>query len=150
MPDDTLPWAVQKLLSSSICHLDYGLPWGEGSTSSIVFTRLRHCALMVGHNGATWRPSALAMRPYVTLLWPIVVHLAWTFFCRLNCITVEPELFMYGWNCCFKGILGSGFALKVQQKQRQKHFNRQIPAAATLIQVLSALRSWATECLRLE
>ena len=33
-----------------------------------------------------------------------------------------------------KGILGSGFALKVQQKQRQKHFNRQIPAAATLIQ----------------
>lgn len=34
----------------------------------------------------------------------------------------------------FQGILGSGFALKVQQKQRQKHFNRQIPAAATLIQ----------------
>ncbi|TSK19995.1 Potassium voltage-gated channel subfamily KQT member 1 [Bagarius yarrelli] len=32
------------------------------------------------------------------------------------------------------GILGSGFALKVQQKQRQKHFNRQIPAAAGLIQ----------------
>ncbi|CAF0820217.1 unnamed protein product, partial [Brachionus calyciflorus] len=32
------------------------------------------------------------------------------------------------------GILGSGFALKVQQKQRQKHFNRQIPAAAALIQ----------------
>ena len=25
----------------------------------------------------------------------------------------------------FQGILGSGFALKVQQKQRQKHFNRQ-------------------------
>ncbi|XP_068018492.1 potassium voltage-gated channel subfamily KQT member 1-like [Melanerpes formicivorus] len=34
------------------------------------------------------------------------------------------------------GILGSGFALKVQQKQRQKHFNRQIPAAAALIQTL--------------
>uniref|UniRef100_A0A8C7MGR6 Potassium voltage-gated channel subfamily KQT member 1 n=2 Tax=Oncorhynchus kisutch TaxID=8019 RepID=A0A8C7MGR6_ONCKI len=34
------------------------------------------------------------------------------------------------------GILGSGFALKVQQKQRQKHFNRQIPAAASLIQAL--------------
>eukprot|EP00057_Strongylocentrotus_purpuratus_P004868 XP_003729658.1 PREDICTED: potassium voltage-gated channel subfamily KQT member 1 isoform X2 [Strongylocentrotus purpuratus] len=32
------------------------------------------------------------------------------------------------------GILGSGFALKVQHKQRQKHFSRQIPAAATLIQ----------------
>lgn len=36
----------------------------------------------------------------------------------------------------FQGILGSGFALKVQQKQRQKHFNRQIPAAAMLIQSL--------------
>lgn len=34
------------------------------------------------------------------------------------------------------GILGSGFALKVQQQQRQKHFSRQIPAAATLIQTL--------------
>jgi len=38
-----------------------------------------------------------------------------------------------------QGILGSGFALKVQQKQRQKHFNRQIPAAASLIQVKSIL-----------
>ena len=36
----------------------------------------------------------------------------------------------------FQGILGSGFALKVQQKQRQKHFNRQIPAAARLIQAV--------------
>lgn len=35
----------------------------------------------------------------------------------------------------FQGILGSGFALKVQQKQRQKHYNKQIPVAATLIQV---------------
>ncbi|XP_060770547.1 potassium voltage-gated channel subfamily KQT member 1 isoform X3 [Neoarius graeffei] len=34
------------------------------------------------------------------------------------------------------GILGSGFALKVQQKHRQKHFNRQIPAAASLIQAM--------------
>jgi len=57
---------------------------------------------------------------------------------------------MYGLNCCFKGILGSGFALKVQQKQRQKHFNRQIPAAATLIQVLSVLHSIVTERLGLE
>ena len=41
-------------------------------------------------------------------------------------------------NCylCAQGILGSGFALKVQQKQRQKHYNRQIPAAAQLIQCL--------------
>ena len=41
--------------------------------------------------------------------------------------------------CWLQGILGSGFALKVQQKQRQKHFNRQIPAAATLIQVISCV-----------
>ncbi|CAJ1049236.1 potassium voltage-gated channel subfamily KQT member 1.1 isoform X1 [Xyrichtys novacula] len=41
------------------------------------------------------------------------------------------------------GILGSGFALKVQQKQRQKHFNRQIPAAACLIQ--TAWRCYAVE-----
>ncbi|XP_018538884.1 potassium voltage-gated channel subfamily KQT member 1.1 isoform X2 [Lates calcarifer] len=41
------------------------------------------------------------------------------------------------------GILGSGFALKVQQKQRQKHFNRQIPAAACLIQ--TAWRCCAVE-----
>ncbi|XP_053722273.1 potassium voltage-gated channel subfamily KQT member 1.1 [Synchiropus splendidus] len=41
------------------------------------------------------------------------------------------------------GILGSGFALKVQQKQRQKHFNRQIPAAASLIQ--NAWRCFAVE-----
>uniref|UniRef100_A0A3B4ALK2 IKs producing slow voltage-gated potassium channel subunit alpha KvLQT1 n=1 Tax=Periophthalmus magnuspinnatus TaxID=409849 RepID=A0A3B4ALK2_9GOBI len=39
------------------------------------------------------------------------------------------------------GILGSGFALKVQQKQRQKHFNRQIPAAACLIQVSKSFLS---------
>ena len=42
----------------------------------------------------------------------------------------DPVLFRH------QGILGSGFALKVQQKQRQKHFNRQIPAAAQLIQCL--------------
>ncbi|GAB6030698.1 Potassium voltage-gated channel sub KQT member 1 [Chamberlinius hualienensis] len=32
------------------------------------------------------------------------------------------------------GILGSGFALKVQQKQRHKQFSKQFPAAACLIQ----------------
>ncbi|CAH1800330.1 unnamed protein product [Owenia fusiformis] len=47
-----------------------------------------------------------------------------------NEMSVFDKMFLLG------GILGSGFALKVQQKQRQKHFNRQIPAAATLIQCL--------------
>uniref|UniRef100_A0A4W4GLM7 Potassium voltage-gated channel subfamily KQT member 1 n=1 Tax=Electrophorus electricus TaxID=8005 RepID=A0A4W4GLM7_ELEEL len=44
------------------------------------------------------------------------------------------------------GILGSGFALKVQQKQRQKHFNRQIPAAASLIQVSMKLLTFFFFC----
>ena len=35
-----------------------------------------------------------------------------------------------------KGILGSGFALKVQQQQRQKHMIRRRVPAATLIQSL--------------
>lgn len=35
-----------------------------------------------------------------------------------------------------QGILGSGFALKVQQQQRQKHMIRRRAPAATLIQVL--------------
>lgn len=48
-------------------------------------------------------------------------------------IVLRYEVLCY---CIIQGILGSGFALKVQQKQRQKHFNRQIPAAATLIQCL--------------
>ena len=34
------------------------------------------------------------------------------------------------------GILGSGFALKVQAMQRQKHLNRRRAPAATLIQCL--------------
>lgn len=34
------------------------------------------------------------------------------------------------------GILGSGFALKVQSMQRQKHLNRRRAPAATLIQCL--------------
>lgn len=35
-----------------------------------------------------------------------------------------------------QGILGSGFALKVQQQQRQKHMIRRRQPAATLIQSL--------------
>jgi len=55
-----------------------GLWWAEGSTSSVVYARLRQCALIGWHIGATWRirlnsPSAAAMRPYVKLLWPLVI-----------------------------------------------------------------------------
>nr|KAG5688027.1 hypothetical protein BaRGS_026817 [Batillaria attramentaria] len=41
-----------------------------------------------------------------------------------------------------KGILGSGFALKVQQQQRQKHLNRRRVPAAELIQCLWRERPW--------
>ena len=40
------------------------------------------------------------------------------------------------YNLTFQGILGSGFALKVQQQQRQKHLIRRRVPAATLIQCL--------------
>jgi len=77
MPDGTLPWAVQKRLNRSICRLGCGLSWAKVSTSSIVFTRWRQCAHMGGHIDPTWqirlnRPSAAAMRSYVTLFWPLV------------------------------------------------------------------------------
>ena len=50
-----------------------GLRWVNGRTSSIVFARLRQCALMRRHTGVTRRiwmncPSAAAMWSYVKLL----------------------------------------------------------------------------------
>ncbi|CAM2696943.1 unnamed protein product [Rotaria socialis] len=42
----------------------------------------------------------------------------------------------------FQGILGSGFALHVQQKEKQKLYHKQYPAAAQLIQ--TAWRMYAT------
>jgi len=42
---DFLPWAAQERLNRSICHLDCGLGWAEGSTSSVVFARWHQCAL---------------------------------------------------------------------------------------------------------
>jgi len=88
---DFLPWAVQKRLNRSICHLGCGLGWTEWSTNSIVFARwrlksrrIRQVAPMCPrerlgeHIGATWRIRlnrlyAAAMRPYVKLLWPLVI-----------------------------------------------------------------------------
>ena len=50
-----LPWAAQKRLNRSICHLGCGLGWAEGNTNSIVFARWHHWALTGQHNGPTWR-----------------------------------------------------------------------------------------------
>jgi len=36
---DFLPWAVQKQLNRSICHLGCRLGWAKGSTNSVVFSR---------------------------------------------------------------------------------------------------------------
>jgi len=74
---DFLPWAVQKWLYRLICRLGCGLGLAEGSTSSVVFARWRHCAHMGGHIGDTWRIRlnclyAAAMRSYVRLFWPLV------------------------------------------------------------------------------
>jgi len=56
-----------------------------------------------------------------------------------NCSSHSRQVYEKNDSISPQGILGSGFALKVQQKQRQKHFNRQIPAAACLIQVCQLL-----------
>jgi len=53
VPDDSVPWAVQKPLNRSICHLGCGLWWTKGSTSSVVFTRWCQCAHVGGHLGTT-------------------------------------------------------------------------------------------------
>ena len=47
--------AVQEWPNRSICYLDRGLGWAEGSTSSVVFARCRQCVHMGRHVGATWR-----------------------------------------------------------------------------------------------
>jgi hypothetical protein len=51
------------------------------------------------------------------------------------------------------GIIGSGFALKVEQKKREKQFNRLVPAAASLIQnwwrMVAARRSHLTATWRI-
>jgi len=62
-----LPSAVQERLDRSICRLGCGLQWAEGCTNSIAFARWRQCALVGGHNAATWQirlnhPSTAAVR----------------------------------------------------------------------------------------
>lgn len=47
--------------------------------------------------------------------------------------------FLFSKCFCLQGILGSGFALQVQQQQRQKHFARRRHPAAMLIQVQANL-----------
>ena len=61
---------------------------------------------------------------------------------RLSLFLTKRHVFFFffflknGFDFCLQGILGSGFALKVQQQQRQKHMIRRRQPAATLIQCL--------------
>lgn len=54
-------------------------------------------------------------------------------------LIVTRNIFLIINFCCIalKGILGSGFALKVQEQHRQKHFEKRRNPAASLIQVSS-------------
>jgi len=75
---DFLPWAVQKRLNQSICHLGCRLGVGRRQHKFSRVHQVAQCAVMEGHIGATWRirlnhPSAAAMQPYVKLLWPLVI-----------------------------------------------------------------------------
>jgi len=63
VPDNTLPWAVQKRLNRSICCLGCRLGWAKGSTSSIVFARCHQ--LMFPYGWAHWRHLANTTKPSV-------------------------------------------------------------------------------------
>ena len=70
MPDDTLPWAVQKWLNWSRCRFGCGLGWAQGSNVYVTWV----------HTGAIWRiwlnrPCAARWGLSVKLLWPLVVVL---------------------------------------------------------------------------
>jgi len=76
-------YLCKKWLNRSRCRWRCWVEWfqgttdlgcADGSTSSIVFAWWRQCDLIGGHIDVTWRirlnsPSAMAMRPYVKLLW---------------------------------------------------------------------------------
>jgi len=73
-----LQTVARKWLNRSICHFGSQLWWAERSTCSIVVVRWHQCAFTGEHIGATWRirlnrPSVAAMRPYVKVLWPLVI-----------------------------------------------------------------------------
>ena len=69
--EDLLPWALQKQLNRSICHMGCELRWAEGSISSIIFARWHQCAHMGKHNSATWRirPNRAQMSNFWRFLW---------------------------------------------------------------------------------
>ena len=81
--DDSLPWAAQKWLNRSICGLGCGLGWAEGSTSSIVFARLRQLA------PATEYDWTVRLRRRCVLMSYYFDHLLLLLFFVLSCISPE-------------------------------------------------------------
>ena len=96
----TLPWAVQKRLNRWRCRLGFGLGWAQGS--------LRQLGV---HTGATWRiplnrPCAVAMRPYVKLLWPLDTHLN-NYYTAIQL----PFSYTYGAHYCKSSFLNVAFCI---------------------------------------
>ena len=107
IPDDTLPWAVNKWLNRSTnFRLFCGLRWVWRKNK---FNRIRQIAPMRPPMRAHWGhlantihcSSAVAMRPYVKLLWPLVViyvnvvYGSWRFDCSSCAKTVTNALFRF-------------------------------------------------------
>ena len=65
-------------------------------------------------------------------------NMSQTAFMSTQCLKAKVHVFEGDFitQCfCLQGILGSGFALKVQEQHRQKHFEKRRNPAASLIQV---------------
>jgi len=82
---DVLPWAVQERMNRSICRLDCGLGWAEGSTGWIVFARWRQCTHIRRHIGATWRIDWTVRLQWRYRLTSNYFHHLFSFFHRSLC-----------------------------------------------------------------
>ena len=86
--------------------------------------------------GRLWRFGSTNMAGKTCCL---ILCITWNIiFCFTSCMYIIYKHFTINFRniFCIQGILGSGFALKVQQQQRQKHMIRRRVPAAMLIQSL--------------
>jgi len=90
MPDDTLPWTVQKWLTDQFAVW----LWNRLGRRNQKFNHIPQVAPMCPYDREHWRhlanttePSFKAMRPYVKLLWPLVtaiLKLIWIHLCHIE------------------------------------------------------------------
>ena len=118
IPDNT---AVSCAKNGWTNWLLFGL-WTLISTSSIVF-RWRQCAFVGGHIGAMWRirlncPSVVVLRPYVKLLWPIVLVpvMHWLIY-GVNCYLYWSMMFVQMIYYCKGAIVERGCAKRLPSTQ---------------------------------